>query len=125
MESPRVVCRLLVGFLAVGTVAVAGVSVWFWDWYVLIGWVGVLAIFSVACATMGILNVVIFAPVFWLMSKVRFKTESNSLVSGSFGVRPSREFWGQAVEGVLGSGRRGSFGVRPSREFWGQAVVSQ
>jgi hypothetical protein len=70
MENPRSVARFLSAALVVGTVVAVASSVLCQDYSPLLLWLACLGIFLLACVVLGIANLAIFGPIFWLMSRL-------------------------------------------------------
>jgi hypothetical protein len=78
MENPKSVHRFLLVIVGVCTVAALGLSIYFREFYILLGWLALLALFVVVCCVLALFNVVVFAPVFWLVARLTDrKTETG------------------------------------------------
>lgn len=63
---------------------VVGCSVWLQDISILIWWFGIVVSFLIICMVFALFNVVMWAPVFWLVSKLaRPKKENKSSVNSN------------------------------------------
>ena len=81
MENPKSIHRFLLALVGVCTAAVVGLSIYSRDFYILLGWFAALALFFVLCAGLALFNVVVLAPIFWLIGKVtdrRAKSRNQS-----------------------------------------------
>jgi hypothetical protein len=79
MENPRVVSRCLLVVLAVGTVTAAVVSICCRDYYLLLLWLACLGVFLISCILLAFVNVLIFVPIFWLMSRLTLRIEKRPI----------------------------------------------
>lgn len=78
MESPKLVHRFLLALIGVCTAAALGLSIYFREFYIVLGWLALLALFVVVCCVLALFNVVVFAPIFWLVARLTGrKTESG------------------------------------------------
>ena len=69
MENPRAVNRLLLALLGTFTAAAVGASIRYREFSILLGWLATITLFFVVSAVLGLFNVVVFAPVFWVMAR--------------------------------------------------------
>jgi hypothetical protein len=70
MESPRSVSRFLLTALVIGTVTAVTLCICCRDYDALLFWLACLGIFLVVCVVLGIANLAMFGPIFWLMSRI-------------------------------------------------------
>jgi hypothetical protein len=78
MENPKSVHRFLLAMIGVCTATALGLSIYFREFYILLGWLALLALFAVVCGVLALFNVVVFAPVFWLVARLTGrKTETG------------------------------------------------
>ena len=70
MENPRAINRFLLALLGAFTAAAVGASIYCRQFSILIGGLATITLFFVVSAVLGLLNVVVFAPVFWLLGKL-------------------------------------------------------
>jgi hypothetical protein len=69
MENPRTINRFLLGLLAIyGAVAIGG-SVFLGDVSVLFYSIAATALIFIGFGLVAIINVIVFAPIFWLMAR--------------------------------------------------------
>ena len=59
--------------LGVCSAVAVGLSIYFGDLFILAGWLALLLCFFVVCGVAAIFNVVIFAPIFWLIGRLTDK----------------------------------------------------
>ena len=59
------------------TAAALGLSIYSGDFYILLGWCAALALFLVLCGVLALFNVVVLAPVFWLIGRVTGRRTKN------------------------------------------------
>jgi hypothetical protein len=79
MENPRVINRFLLAILIAWTVSAVTASIYFHDASILLYYVIALALMFAAFGFVGICNVILFAPIFWLMGKLTaYKPKSRS-----------------------------------------------
>ena len=71
MENPKTINRFLLALFFTSIAAALGLSIYYRDIYILLGWLTALVLAAIVCAARfpRFLNVVIFAPIIWLMSK--------------------------------------------------------
>jgi hypothetical protein len=74
MENPKSVHRFLAALIALFSVLALGLSIYFREFYILIGWVALLVLFTVLCFVLALFNVVVFAPIFWLAGRLTGRT---------------------------------------------------
>ena len=74
MENPKSVHRFLLALIAVFSVVALGLSIYLREFYILIGWVALLVLFTVMCVVLALFNVVVFAPIFWLVGRLSGRT---------------------------------------------------
>ena len=70
MENPKSVHRFLLALVGVYTVAALGLSIYYREFYILLGWLAFLALFVVVCGVLTLFNVAVFAPIFWLVGRL-------------------------------------------------------
>ncbi len=70
MENPKSVHRFLLVIVGVCTVAALGLSIYFRELYILLGWLALLTLFVAVCCVLALFNVVVFAPIFWLVARL-------------------------------------------------------
>jgi hypothetical protein len=70
MENPRSVGRFLLVVFIVATLAAVVSSILCQDYYILLGWLAVLGVFLVLCIVLGLINAVVFVPIFWLLDRL-------------------------------------------------------
>jgi hypothetical protein len=70
MENPKPVHRFLLALVGVCTVAALGFSIYFREFYIVLGWLALLALFVAVCSVLALFNVVVFAPIFWLVARL-------------------------------------------------------
>ncbi len=71
MENPKSVHRFLLALIGVCTAAALGLSIYFREFYILLGWLALLALFVVVCCVLALFNIVVFAPLFWLVARLK------------------------------------------------------
>ena len=69
MENPKTINRFLLALFFTSIAAALGLSIYYRDIYILLGWLTALVLAAIVCDALALLNVVIFAPIIWLMSK--------------------------------------------------------
>jgi len=70
MENPRSINRFLLGMLIAAAALAVAATIYFREIYFLIGFVAALALAFAVFGFVGVINVILFAPVFWLMAKL-------------------------------------------------------
>ena len=70
MENPKSVTRFLIFVVIACSVAIVALSIYCRDYYIVLGWLAALAGLAVLCVFLGLVNVVIFGPILWLMSRL-------------------------------------------------------
>jgi hypothetical protein len=70
MENPKSVHRFLMALVGVGTVIALGLSIYCWDFYILLGWLAILGLTLIVFGVLALFNVAIFAPIFWLIGRL-------------------------------------------------------
>jgi hypothetical protein len=78
MEDPRTINRFLVGLLVASTLAAVVFSVYYQEWFILLWWLAAVLIFFVVCRLFALFNIMIFAPILWLVTKLTRKKNSKS-----------------------------------------------
>ena len=87
MENPKSIHRFLLALIGVSTVAAIGFSIYYREFYILLGWLALLALFVVVCGVLALFNVAVFAPIFWLVGRLTGrKAESKSQSSDKHAV---------------------------------------
>jgi len=83
MENPRVIGRLLVTLLVALAAMAIVASIYYRDWIILLHLIAAIGLFFIACVAVAMLNVLAFAPMFWLLGKLTSRTrrakQSNRL----------------------------------------------
>ena len=74
MENPKSVHRFLLALISVFSVVALGLSIYLREFYILIGWLALLVLFTVVCVVLALFNVVVFAPIFWLIGRLTGRT---------------------------------------------------
>lgn len=78
MENPKSVHRFLLALMSASTVTALGFSIYFREFYILLGWLALVALFVVVCGVLALFNVIVFAPIFFLVARLTGrKTESG------------------------------------------------
>jgi len=62
--------RFLLVILGVCTAAALGLSLYYREFYTLLGPGALVALFGVVCGVLALFNVVVFAPIFWLVARL-------------------------------------------------------
>ena len=75
MEDPKSVRRLVLATVGVGTVAALGFSIYYWNFYYLLGWLAILILFPVICRVLALFNLTMFSPILWLAGKLSDRRE--------------------------------------------------
>jgi hypothetical protein len=70
MENPKSVHRFLMALVGVFTVIALGLSIYCRDFYILLGWLAILALTLIVFGVLALFNVAIFAPIFWLVGRL-------------------------------------------------------
>jgi hypothetical protein len=70
MENPQSVHRFLMGLVGVGTISALGLSIYCWDFYIFLGWLGILGLTIISFGVLALFNVAMFAPVIWLVGRL-------------------------------------------------------
>jgi hypothetical protein len=70
MENPKSVHRFLLALVGVGTVIALGLSIYCWDFYILLGWLAILGLTLILFGVLALFNVALFAPIFWLVGRL-------------------------------------------------------
>lgn len=93
MENPKSVHRFLLVLVGVFTVVALGLSIYFQEFYIFLGWLAVLGLSVFVCGVLALFNVVIFAPIFWLVGKLsnRRARRSNPNAQGGLTLSPESE----------------------------------
>jgi hypothetical protein len=79
MENPKSVSRFLMLVFTAGSVVAVAVSIYWRDYYIVLGWLAILAVFVIACVVLGFVNLAIFGPVLWLMSRLERRKANDPI----------------------------------------------
>jgi hypothetical protein len=56
--------------VGVCTVIALGLSIYFRDFYIFLGWLAILALTIIVFGVLALFNVAMFAPIFWLVGRL-------------------------------------------------------
>jgi hypothetical protein len=81
MENPKTINRFLLALFFTSIAAAFGLSIYYHDAYILLGWLAALGLAAIVCGALALLNALIFAPIIWLMSKFTDKRAETNKIS--------------------------------------------
>lgn len=78
MENPQAINRFFIALLITFTLVVIGYSIYLRDFSILLWWTCIIILFFALCRLFAFFNIIVFAPVFGLISKLVRKKSTKT-----------------------------------------------